>query len=316
MPEEITIRDVARLVGFSTGTVSRVLNGCHKNFTVKPELRKRILERVAERNYRPNPMYQAMRKKENQQIAIFLPNYLETTLETDISIGVDALNNSLFEKGYSVHYLVRPLEQRATYGLPQWKVAGAVALDVRKSELIRELDESGLSYVVLNGVAGPRGSAVQADDTGNMMCALNHLYELGHRKIGYVNPYRDPDLIPISFSEQHYSVIRRTAASPPAPAGGRGKGRIQKTKKPNLSEDSASSYIWYLYENRRSRVRFLLLAAGLTRFYSRAKPASTSSLRLCSCGSRSSWRACLTWSIPSDTKPVLVPCPLSHAILS
>lgn len=207
----MTLKEIAAELGVSTSTVSRVLNGCHKNFTVKPELRKRILDRVAERNYRPNPMYQAMRKKENQQIAIFLPNYLETTMETDISSGVDALNNSLFEKGYSVHYLVRPLEQRATYGLPQWKVAGAVALDVRKSELIRELDESGLPYVVLNGVAGPRGSAVQADDTGNMECALKHLYELGHRKIGYLNPYRDPELIPISFSEQHYSVIRRTA---------------------------------------------------------------------------------------------------------
>ena len=141
-----------------------------------------------------------------------MPENIQTTLETDISSGVDALNNRLFEKGYSVHYLVRPLEQRATYGLPQWKVAGAVALDVRKSELIRELDESELPYVVLNGVAGPRGSAVQADDTGNMECALRHLYELGHRKIGYVNPYRDPELIPIGFSEQHYSVIRRTAA--------------------------------------------------------------------------------------------------------
>ena len=206
----MTLKEIAAELGVSTSTVSRVLNGCHKNFTVKPELRQRILDRVAERNYRPNPMYQAMRKKENQQIAIFLPNYLETTLETDISSGVDALNNCLFDKGYSVHYLVRPLEQRATYGLPQWKVAGAVALDVRRSELIRELDESGLPYVVLNGVAGPHGCAVQADDAGNMNCALNHLYELGHRKIGYVTPYRDPDLIPISFSEQHYSVILST----------------------------------------------------------------------------------------------------------
>ena len=86
----MTLKEIAAELGVSTSTVSRVLNGCHKNFTVKPELRKRILDRVAERNYRPNPMYQAMRKKENLQIAIFLPDYLETTLETDISSGVDA----------------------------------------------------------------------------------------------------------------------------------------------------------------------------------------------------------------------------------
>ena len=208
----MTLKEIAAELGVSPSTVSRVLNGRDKNFTVKPELRKRILDRVAERDYKPNPMYQSMRKKDNQQIAIFLPSYLEVALEADINAGVDAMNNSLFEKGFSFHYLVRPLEQRATYGLPQWKVAGAVAVDVRRSELVCELDESGLSYVVLNGVAGPNGSAVQADDAGNMECAMKYLYELGHRRIGYVNPYRDPKLIPIGFAEQHYSVIRRTAS--------------------------------------------------------------------------------------------------------
>ena len=208
----MTLKEIAAEIGVSPSTVSRVLNGCDKNFTVKPELRKRILDRVAERDYQPNPMYQAMRKKTNRQVAIFLSNYLEASLEAEISSGVDALNKSLFEKGFSFHYLVRPLEQRATYGMPQWKVAGAVAVDVRRSELVCEMDESGLPYVVLNGVAGPHGCAVQADDAGNMNCAMNYLYELGHRRIGYLNPYRDPSLIPISFAEQHYSVIRRTAA--------------------------------------------------------------------------------------------------------
>ena len=208
----MTLKEIAAEIGVSPSTVSRVISGCHKNFTVKPELRKRILDRVAERDYKPNPMYQAMRKKTNRQVAIFLPNYLEIAFEAEINSGVDAVNNLLFERGYSCHYLVRPLEQRATFGLPQWKVAGAVAVDVRKSELIGELDESGLPYVVLNGVAGANGCAVQADDIGNMKCAMAYLYELGHRKIGYMNPYRDPKLIPISFAEQHYSVIRRTAA--------------------------------------------------------------------------------------------------------
>lgn len=204
----MTIKEIATELEVSPSTVSRVLNGRDKNFSVKPELRQRILDLVAERDYKPNPMYQSMRKKDNQQIAVFLPNYLES----GISASVDAMNNSLFKRGYSFHYLVRPLEQHATYGLPLWKVAGAVAVDVRRSELICELDESGLPYVVLNGVAGPNGSAVQADDAGNMNSAMKYLYELGHRKIGYVNSYRDPKLIPISFAEQHYSVIRRTAA--------------------------------------------------------------------------------------------------------
>ena len=93
----MTLKEIAAELGVSPSTVSRVLNGRDKNFTVKPELRKRILDRVAERDYKPNPMYQSMRKKDNQQIAIFLPSYLEAALEADINAGVDAMNNSLFE---------------------------------------------------------------------------------------------------------------------------------------------------------------------------------------------------------------------------
>ena len=122
---------------------------------MKSELRKRILDRGAECDCKPNPMYRSMRKKDNRQIAIFLPSYPEPALEADINTGVDAMNNSLFEKGFSFHCLVRPLEQRATYGLPQWKVAGAVAVDVRRSGLVCELDESGWPCGVLNGVVGP-----------------------------------------------------------------------------------------------------------------------------------------------------------------
>ena len=79
----MTLKEIAAELGVSPSTVSRVLNGRDKNFTVKPELRKRILDRVAERDYKPNPMYQSMRKKDNQQIAIFLPSYLEAALEAD-----------------------------------------------------------------------------------------------------------------------------------------------------------------------------------------------------------------------------------------
>ncbi len=204
----MTLKEIAAELNVSPSTVSRVLSGCNKNFSVKPELRQRILDRVSKRDYTPNPMYQAMRKKNNRQITIMLPNYLQ---DSDIGAGVDGINDGLYERGFSTHYLIRPLEQGATYGLPQWKVAGVIPVDVRRNELIRELDESDLPYVVLNGLAGPRGSAVLADDVGNMECLMEYLYRLGHRKIAYINHYRDPQLIPLSFAEQHYSVIRRTA---------------------------------------------------------------------------------------------------------
>lgn len=207
----MNLKNLAAELGVSPSTVSRVLNN-YKNFSVMPELRERILTRARELGYDPNPVYQSMRQKSNKQISILLPHLLNLTEGAGIARGVDALSEYLAGHGFSFHYLSRPLEQCRTYGLPPWKVGGAVAVDVRHPGLVVELDNSGIPYVSLNGVAGPNGVAVLTDDRANMYLALNYLYELGHRRIGYVNHYRRPGQIPIPPTENHYSVIRRTEA--------------------------------------------------------------------------------------------------------
>ena len=42
----MTLKEIAEELKVSPSTVSRVLNGRSKNFSVKPELRKRILEQI------------------------------------------------------------------------------------------------------------------------------------------------------------------------------------------------------------------------------------------------------------------------------
>ena len=61
MPEEITIKDVAKLVGFSTGTVSRVLNGAPN---VNPEINSRILRVLKESGYLAKERYRDARPAE------------------------------------------------------------------------------------------------------------------------------------------------------------------------------------------------------------------------------------------------------------
>lgn len=42
----MTLKDLARELGVAPSTISRVLNGCSRNFTIPEELRKRILDHV------------------------------------------------------------------------------------------------------------------------------------------------------------------------------------------------------------------------------------------------------------------------------
>lgn len=208
----MTLKDIASALGVSPSTVSRVISGTGNNFSVKPELQKKILDYVAKCNYQPNQAYQAMRKKDNQQISIIMGCSWGDTQAANITNGIDCFTKTLYEKGYNFHFLVRPREQYRTYGLPQWKVAGVIVVDVHLVETIQELNDSKIPYVVLNGVVGDNGSAVQTDEEYNMNLALDHLYGLGHRKIVFANAYRSPEWFHMEFEEHHYSVIKRAEA--------------------------------------------------------------------------------------------------------
>jgi LacI family transcriptional regulator len=56
--QRVTVKDVARLSGVSTATVTRVLQDSEK---VVPETRRRVLEAVERLGYRPNPMARDLR---------------------------------------------------------------------------------------------------------------------------------------------------------------------------------------------------------------------------------------------------------------
>ncbi|MEI3037746.1 MAG: LacI family DNA-binding transcriptional regulator [Victivallales bacterium] len=208
----MNLKEMAAELGVSPSTVSRVLNG-YKNFSVSASVRERIVRRADELGYTPNPMYQSMRQKSNRQISILFTSLMHTAQSCDSMAGVDELCEYVLSKGYSFHYLCYKLEHLREQGLmPPWKVAGAAVVDVRHAGLLTELDASGIPYVSLNGEAGPSGAAFLVDEAFHMKQAFDHLYALGHRKIGYLNIYREPELVPFRLEDHHYSVRERCAA--------------------------------------------------------------------------------------------------------
>lgn len=207
----MNLKSIAEELGISPSTVSRVVNG-KKNFSVSPELREKILSRANASGYTPNPVYQAMRQKKNRQIAILQPNLPHVAQSTTIAEGIDYLCEFLLQRGFSFHCLNHVLEYQRDYRLPAWKVAAALAVDVRHVELIEELDASGVPYVSLNGVAGPGGTAVMTDDYENMALLLDHLRQFGHRRIAFLNFFRPADKPAFTMEDHHCSVRHRLAA--------------------------------------------------------------------------------------------------------
>ena len=100
----MTLKDMARDLGVAPSTISRVLNGCSKNFTIPDELRKRILDHVEKCGYRANPVFQSMKLRKNKQVAVLF--YSRTSMSTGFTVEqmVDKATLFLRDHGYEVNY--------------------------------------------------------------------------------------------------------------------------------------------------------------------------------------------------------------------
>lgn len=91
----VSIKDVARVAGVSTATVSRVLsNGTH----IRPEVRERVMKAVEELAYRPNLLARSLRSQHSTTIGLIVSD-IRNPFFTSIS---RAIEDTAYEQGYSI----------------------------------------------------------------------------------------------------------------------------------------------------------------------------------------------------------------------
>lgn len=203
----MTLKEMGEQLGVSPSTISKVLNGCQKNFTIPQELRERILNHVENCGYSPNPVFRSMRVNKNRQIACFFYSRSSFKTGNTVEIAVDKAIQYLEVLDYEIYYQFCTQARKSGYPQPNWKVAGILIPDTVSADQLAALEAKKQVYVAINGITGPEGVAVQSDETANMVLALEHLRELGHRRIAYllIRP-------PAQNNSQHYSTWERPDA--------------------------------------------------------------------------------------------------------
>lgn len=93
-----SLKDLADELGVSIATVSRALHGSHE---VGEEMRARVKALAAERNYRPNPFAQSLRKEAPHIIGVVVPN-LVTHYYAAVLDGIECYASS-----WAIRCLVR-----------------------------------------------------------------------------------------------------------------------------------------------------------------------------------------------------------------
>jgi len=185
-----TIADVAARAGVSNGAVSFALNGAAG---VSQRTRERILAAAEELGWRPNAVAQALSRSRAETVGLVLSRPMRT-LGTEpffnqLSSGLSArLAES--DLGLQTFIVANADDELATYRnwWLQRRVDGFVLLDpIIDDHRIAFLEEAGAPGVLIGPPeASDPLSVVWSDDVEAMQRCIDHLVELGHRRIAHV----------------------------------------------------------------------------------------------------------------------------------
>ncbi|HTC57220.1 MAG TPA: LacI family DNA-binding transcriptional regulator [Candidatus Sulfotelmatobacter sp.] len=186
----VTIRDVAKESGFSSTTVSIVLNDAPLARYI-PAVTKKRIERAAEKlGYRPNQFARSLRSKRSHTVGVMVFDMTDPYC----TLVLRGIENTLYQASYlpiltDVHnersrferYLEMLLDRRIE-GLVV--LANWLFLDIN---LLADLEKSSIPTAIIGcELKGDAMSSVIVDNEVGGYLALEHLHSLGHRKIAFI----------------------------------------------------------------------------------------------------------------------------------
>ena len=185
------IRDIARLSGYSLGTVSRVLND-HPG--VSDRARERVLEVVREVGYEPNTNARHLKTRNRASFAIMVKG-MQNLLFNDIIEKAEGLFAEADEEA-RVHFVDEDADEvaRAVHLDRIRHPKGFLFLGGDPSNFKEGFGQIGAPCVLLTNTAedwGLKGlSSFSTDDEEAAASVIDYLWECGHRRIGVLGGNR------------------------------------------------------------------------------------------------------------------------------
>src|SRR6202049_2067299 len=206
----VTIRDVAKESGFSSTTVSIVLNDAPLARYIPPVTKQRI-ERAAEKlGYRPNQFARSLRSKRSHTVGVMVFDMTDPYC----TLVLRGIENTLYQASYlpiltDVHN-ERSRFERYLEMLLDRRIEGLVVLanwlfvDI---DVLADLEKNNIPTAIVGRELGNDSiSSVIVDNNLGARAAFEHLYSLGHRKIAFIRGPRQ-----LSDTEPRWRGVRTLA---------------------------------------------------------------------------------------------------------
>ena len=193
-----TIIDIAKQAGVSFKTVSRVLNN---NPHVAEDLRERVLKAAADLDYRPNLAARSLAGPRNYSLALLVALHLSKMesvedwyLPAFVADMQFAATLAAQQAGYRLTIEIIDVSANAAplalpAGMARGTVDGVIVSPplCDRIEIIDALNAAGIPYVLIApGLDLKDVRSVATDEYGGAAAMVQHLLDLGHRRIGFV----------------------------------------------------------------------------------------------------------------------------------
>ena len=184
----ITIKDVAAMAKVSTATVSRAINSPE---LVSDERRQAVQAAIEALNYHPNDIARSLQRNKSKLVGVLVPD-ITNIFTTDV---ISAVGNELQRNGYAMFLAISnhsPQKEREIINLMiEKRVAGIIMLGSRRpddaSDRLLDAAAVSLPIVAIDYTNNCNMYCVRMDESAGIYRAVNYLYELGHRKIAFIN---------------------------------------------------------------------------------------------------------------------------------
>lgn len=203
---DVTLKDIAEVVGKSVAAVSRALND-HDD--IGEETRAYIKQVAREMGYIPNPMAQRLRKQSTDTLGLILPVFSPKSFDPYFSELLAGIANEAGQHGFDLLVstcVPGPAEIQAYTRLMNGRrIDGMVVTRPRwNDERVAVLYEKEFPFVVIGDCNPAQEVPCVTDDAGfGARLVVEHLVQLGHEKIALINTPRE-----LVFSTNFYIGFR------------------------------------------------------------------------------------------------------------
>jgi LacI family transcriptional regulator len=182
----VTMKDVARLSGVSSMTVSRVINGGER---VSPQTRQKVEQAIAELGYVPSRVARGLIRQKTHTLALIVPDVANPFFTLIVRGAEDVARRADYRIILCDTRADLTIERDVIEEMIAHRVEGIAIAPVsdRSRSHLRRLTKYGVPFVLIDRtVPGVDCDVVVGDSAGGARRLLEHLIGLGHRRIGLI----------------------------------------------------------------------------------------------------------------------------------